>query len=140
VLDWGRVAVANNHLLFPSWGVLQNGWGVMVFTLVGKDYYPTAAYAIKRQNADDFGPVRIAELGKAPWDGFTGYPPFTGQNRPRWGDYHMAVSDGSSIWGTVEYIESNCTYAEWYASNFACPDNSRTSLSNWGTRNFQIVP
>ncbi len=118
IVNQGYVAVNRNNVMFPSIGVNAAGKGVMTFTLVGMDYFPSAAYTpIDAINGS--GNVHIAKLGASPEDGFTGYS-FYGYTDgvARWGDYSAAVAapDGS-IWIGVEYI----------------PMAPRTALANWGT-------
>jgi hypothetical protein len=104
------------YVVFPSIGVNAVGNGVVTFTLVGPDYYPSAAFAaIDKVNGA--GPIQIASSGAGPEDGFSGYGAFGGRVA-RWGDYSAAVADSDgSIWFGVEYI----------------PGGTRTVLANWGT-------
>jgi hypothetical protein len=111
----GYISVAGNNVIFPSFGVTSSGKGAVVFTLVGKDYYPSAAYATV--NSDGVSNViRIAGSGVGPQDGFSGYWQYGG-SAARWGDYSAAVADGGNIWMAAEYI----------------PGGTRTALANWGT-------
>jgi len=81
----------------------------------------------------------VAE-GVGPDDGFAGYNPHSAYgNRPRWGDYGAAVSDGSFLWIASEYIGQSCTFTQYVTSGFAC-GGTRTSLANWYTRISQLVP
>ena len=119
VLRQGYVLVANNHLLRPSVAVNAQGRGAIAFTLVGPDYFPSAAFVL----LDAFSTgssVQISSPGVLPEDGFSGYPNigFPTQGLARWGDYSTAVaaSDGS-IWAVTEFI-SNAP---------------RTQLANWAT-------
>jgi len=119
----GYLAAGQDNLAYPSIGVNAAGKGVMTFTLVGPDYFPSAAYATL-DAVNGVGPIRIAAQGTVPDDGFTGYGAFDGRVA-RWGDYSAAVAaaDGS-IWLAVEYI----------------PGGTRTVLANWGTFISRIVP
>jgi hypothetical protein len=40
------LAVANNNVIYPAIATLPDGRGAMAFTLVGRDWYPSAAYAL----------------------------------------------------------------------------------------------
>ncbi len=112
----GYVSVNRNTVFYPSVGVNSSGEGVMAFTLVGPDYYPSAAY-VPIDATNGAGDIRIAAVGAAPDDGFTGYG-FFGGRAGRWGDYSSAVADqDGDIWFGVEYI----------------PNAPRTALANWGT-------
>ncbi len=117
IVNQGYVAVNRNNVMYPSIGVNKAGMGVMTFTLVGQDYFPSAAYTpINAINGS--GNVHLARLGASPEDGFSGYSFFNYSGVARWGDYSASVasSDGS-IWIGVEYI----------------PNSPRTTLANWGT-------
>ena len=117
------VSVAGDSVIFPSIGVTPGGSAVMTFTLVGPDYFPTAAYAMVTPG--HVGPVHIAGAGQAPDDGFTAYAAFGGDGIGRWGDYSAAVADSSgNIWFAAEYI----------------PNTPRTLLANWGTFIGRVAP
>ncbi|MDQ6663830.1 MAG: hypothetical protein M3Z23_05515, partial [Acidobacteriota bacterium] len=119
----GYLLVKNNHLLRPAIGINAKGAGSIAFTLVGPDYYPSAAFV--PFSASSTGPaVEIVRPGAAPEDGFTAYPP-AGLGVARWGDYSTAVAgaDGT-IWMSTEYI----------------PNSPRTLAANWGTFLFNYVP
>jgi len=135
----GYAGIPGNNLTYPALAVTQSGRGVMTFTVVGDDHYPSAGYA----GVDAIigvGDIHIAAEGAGPDDGFTGYHPFASfGNRPRWGDYGAAASDGNSIWIASEYVNQTCDFATWLGSGFRC-GNTRTQLANWSTRISQIVP
>jgi len=135
----GLVAASGaNNVIYPALAVRPDGKGVMVFTLVGPDHFPSAAYVTFSGNAT--GAIQIAAAGQGPDDGFTGYAAFVGdQLRPRWGDYSAAAFDGNTIWIATEYIAQTCTLQEWLNSNFRCGD-TRTALANWSTRISQVAP
>ena len=139
VAQQGYAGLAGNNLTYPAIAVTQSGRGVMGFTLVGDDFYPSAGYAGIDAKIG-VGDLHVAAVGQGPDDGFTGYKP-TSQfgTRPRWGDYGAAASDGDSIWIASEYINQTCTFSTFLATNFRC-GNTRTQLANWGTRISLIVP
>lgn len=112
----GYVVADQQNVAYPSIGVNALGKGVMTFTLVGPNYFPSAAFTtIDKVNGT--GSIQIAGPGAAPDDGFTGYGAFGGRVA-RWGDYSAAVADADgSIWMGVEFI----------------PGGARTLLANWGT-------
>jgi len=90
VQNQGYVSTKQDNVLFPSIGVNASGKGVMTFTVVGQNYYPSAAYVpITAAGVSDGA---ILSLGGAPEDGFTCYPEYTGANVCRWGDYSAAVA------------------------------------------------
>ena len=139
VFQNGFVAVANNNLTYPAIAVNGSGRGIMAFTLVGADHYPSAAYT-SMDAIVGAGDVHVVAEGVGPDDGFTGYNPHSAYgSRSRWGDYGAAVSDGSFLWIASEYVGQSCTFAQYVTSGFAC-GGTRTSLANWDTRISQLVP
>ena len=138
VLD-GQLALANNNLVYPALAVLANGRGVMAFTVVGRDFYPSAGYAGIDAKAGA-GDVHIAAAGLGPEDGFSNYKAFGNPPRPRWGDYGAAATDGNSIWLASEYIGQTCTLAQYLTGAIGSCGGTRTSLGNWGTRVSRVTP
>ncbi len=134
----GILALANTNLTYPAVAVTPSGRGVIGFTLVGPDNFPSAGYAGIDAIAGA-GEVHIAAAGLGPQDGFTEYPD-VGGSRPRWGDYGAAVADGNNIWIANEYIGQTCNLAEYVAAPFGSCSATRTSLGNWGTRISKIKP
>jgi hypothetical protein len=124
VLRQGYVLVSNNNLLRPSIAINAQSRGAIAFTLVGPDYFPSAAFVLI-DNTSTASSIQISSPGVSPEDGFSGYPNngFPSQGLARWGDYSTAVaaSDGS-IWMITEFI-----------SNAA-----RTQLANWATLVAQV--
>jgi hypothetical protein len=131
----GYVGLGNDNLTYPAIGITAGGTGVMAFTVVGADFYPSAGYALI--GASGVGDVHIAAMGQGPDDGFTNYrlfanpPSFT--PRPRWGDYGAAVPWGNNVWLASEYIGQSCDLSTYERTAFRC-DNTRTALANWDTR------
>jgi len=139
----GYLAAPDNNVIYPAIAVLPSGKGVMAFTLVGKDYYPSAAYTTI--DGDDVGNIYIAGAGRGPQDGVCEYKFFncggtdpTPTARPRWGDYGAAVTDGDSIWIGSEFIAQTCTFAE-YQKDPGC-GGTRVTLGNWATRISVVKP
>jgi hypothetical protein len=124
VFRQGTLAVNKNHLLRPAIAVNAQGNGAVVFTLVGSDYFPSAAF-LPISVTSTSSTVQIAAAGLAPEDGFSGYPD-AGDGVARWGDYSGAVvAPDGSIWMVAEYI----------------PDPStRSPKANWGTYVIHFVP
>jgi hypothetical protein len=116
----GYVAATGQSTIFPAIGVRPDGTAVMVFTLTGKRYFPTAAEVhLGSTGAVTSGIERLAD-GAVPADGFTGYPAFAGNGVERWGDYSAAVADSSGrVWVATEYIPGTFGYPEF--------------IANWGT-------
>lgn len=139
VAKQGYLGLANNNLTYPAIGVTASGRGVIAFTVVGADYYPSAGYAglDALAGASD---IHIAAAGVGPDDGFTSYKAFVGDPpRTRWGDYGATAVVGNSIWVASEYIGQTCTLSQYVATGFSC-GATRTSLGNWDTRISLITP
>jgi hypothetical protein len=144
LLRQDQLGVAKNNVIYPTIAVLEKGKGVMAFTLVGEDHYPSAAFAgiDARGGVSD---IHIAAEGVGPHDGFTGYKAFVGDPpRTRWGDYGAATTDGKTIWLASEYIAQTCTLAQYLTDTSASPqfscDRTRASLGNWATRITAVNP
>jgi hypothetical protein len=120
----GYISVNGENVLYPSIGVNSAGKGVVAFSLVGPDFFPSAAYApIDATNGA--GDVHVAAPGAFPDDGFSGYRFFSGGNVGRWGDYSAAVADANgTIWLGHEFI----------------PNAPRVLLANWGTFVSHVTP
>jgi hypothetical protein len=144
VTQQGYLGLTNNNVTYPAIGVTSSGRGVMAFTLVGADHYPSAAYASIDAVAG-VGDIHIAKEGLGPSDGFTSYKAFVGNPpRTRWGDYGAAAMDGDSVWIASEYIGQTCTLAQFVTNTTSSPlfscGRTRTSLGNWGTRISKLTP
>ena len=140
LLNQGYLAVKQNNVTYPAIAVRPDGSGVMAFTLVGRDFYPSAAFA--SISASGVGAVQVAATGVGPADGFSGYALYNAPNpaRPRWGDYGAAVVDGSNIWMASEYSGQTCTLAQYSATPFGSCGATRTALGNWYTRITEVLP
>ncbi len=140
VKNQGYLGVAGNNLTYPALAVAPNGKGVMAFTLLGQDYFPSAAYVLFDTNGPT-GPIHVAGLGAGPDDGFSGYKAFP-PTRPRWGDYGAAVTDGNTLWIASEWIGQTCNFDQ-YVNGFVAIGScggTRTSLANWSTRVSKLTP
>jgi hypothetical protein len=133
VINQGTVAMSNNNLTYPAVGVTSSGRGVMAFTVVGNDHYPSAGYTSLDALAGA-GDIHIVQEGAAPDDGFSAYFPEANPVRPRWGDYGAVAVDGDgSLWFASEYIAHSCDLNTYVATGFTC-GGTRGSLGNWATR------
>jgi len=123
----GYVTVNGASVLYPAIAMNDAGQGVIVFSVSGKDYFPSAGYA-RLTLAGGAGPVHIAAAGAKPADGFTGYTAFGGSGTERWGDYSDAVVNpvDGSLWLATEWIEGNIAFPP--------------RLGNWNTRILKIAP
>lgn len=119
----GYVGVNKEDLLYPSIGVTPAGKAAVTFTLVGPDYYPSAAWA--PLSLSGTGPIYVSAPGAGPVDDFSSLKAFGGNGSDRWGDYSAAVSDPSgNIWMGDEYISGA----------------GRTALANWATFLSKVTP
>jgi hypothetical protein len=139
LVNSGYLAVSQNNVTYPAIAVTPSGKGIMAFTLVGRDFYPSAAFA--SIDASGVGAVQLAAQGAGPADGFTGYAIFNAPNpaRPRWGDYGAAVVDGGNIWIASEYIGQTCTLTTYLNTGGSC-GGTRSALANWDTRITEVTP
>jgi hypothetical protein len=136
----GYLGLANNNLTYPALAMNTKGKGVIAFTVVGTDYYPSAGYATINSDGE-VGPVHIAAAGLGPSDGFTSYKSFVGDPpRTRWGDYGAAVTEGDNIWIASEYIAQTCTLTQYLTGAIGSCGGTRTSLANWATRLTKVKP
>ena len=139
----GTVALADNNLSYPAIGVTAAGRGVISFTMVGADYYPSAAF-VGLDAKRGAGQIQLAKAGAGPQDGFAGYRYYDGGGpgvaRPRWGDYGATAVDGNKIWVAAEYIAQSCTLAQYQAAPFGTCGGTRSALANWSTRVSLITP
>jgi hypothetical protein len=119
----GIVSRTGANLLFPAITVNAQQKGGIVFTLVGPNDYPSAAFT--PVNNITVGRVQIARAGNEPEDGFTGYREFGGNGVARWGDYSGAAIDTDG----VAYMATEYT-----------PDIARTMLANWCTYIIRLQP
>ena len=139
VSNSGLLGLPDDNLIYPAIGVTATGHGVMAFTVVGGNRFPSAGYALI--NSSGAGTVHVAREGAGPADGFSGYKIENYPNpiRPRWGDYGAAAVVGNQVWLASEYIGQTCTLAQFEATNFRC-GNTRTALANWDTRISLVTP
>jgi hypothetical protein len=123
VVTQGTISKPGANLIYPAITVNANQKGGIVFTLVGPNDYPSAAFA--PINNISVGGVQIARAGNEPEDGFTGYRAFGGNGVARWGDYSAAAVDTDGvIWMATEYT----------------PDIARTLNANWCTYVIRLQP
>jgi hypothetical protein len=127
VLRQGYLLTKSNHLLRPAIGVNSLGKGAIVFTLVGPDYYPSAAF-VPIDTFSTGSSLQIAMNGAAPEDGFSGYSAPGYRGVARWGDYSAAVAlANGTIWMATEYIPDTAVFP-------------RTQYANWGTYLIKFMP
>ena len=139
----GQFGVRNNHVIFPTAAVTRDLKGIISFTLVGKDHFPSAAYVLLDKSGAGRR-IHVAARGVGPVDGFTGYAAFNNPPEQRFGDYGAAVADGNTVWAATEYIGQTCTLKQYLTDTeksplFSCRQ-TRTRLANWYTRIWQVKP
>jgi hypothetical protein len=133
----GYLGLHGQNLIYPAIGLTAGGQGVMAFTVVGSEYFPSAGYATLDNSGT--GKVQIAKLGVGPADGFSGYNTFgnpPGTNRPRWGDYGASAIVGNSVWIASEMINQTCDFTLYQGtatSAFGSCNGRRSTLANWST-------
>jgi hypothetical protein len=102
----GTIAAPNgNSLIMPAVAINGKGkTGVVVFTLTGPDFWPSAAFAVIQGGAVK-STVYVAALGPGPNDGGTSYSLLAPTWVSRWGDYSAArVDERGNFWFATEYI------------------------------------
>jgi len=113
------LTVKGQNLIYPAVAVDAALDGAMTFTLVGPNFFPSAAF-IKFSSSAPKGTVNVLAEGAAPDDGFSGYfgIPSNEQLDGRWGDYSAAVADGKNIFIATEYISGvdRDTFVNWATS------------------------
>ena len=127
VAKQGYVTVNNASVLYPAIAMNNGGAGAIVFTVSGKDHFPSAAYS-RLTLTGGAGSVHIAAAGAKPADGFTGYSVFGGTGTERWGDYSDAVSESCRRFAVAGYgvVQGNVGFPP--------------RLANWNTRILKINP
>jgi hypothetical protein len=113
----GYLASRGESLLYPAIQPDAAGNAAVVFTLTGKNRFPSAAYAVLRAGAANFGTPVVAAAGTGPYDNAA----------TRWGDYSFAVPDWTSD-------------SAWMATEYMPPKSSQTTTGerNWGTRVIEV--
>ena len=125
-------------MTYPAIATNAAGSGVMAFTLVGENDFPSAAYAtidVDRCRSDPDRGGRRRSAGRL--------QRLQGLRRPappRWGDYGAAAFDGTDLWIASEYIGQTCTLGEWLTDPIGSCGGTRSALANWGTRVSQVSP
>jgi hypothetical protein len=123
----GYLSVRGNSVTRPSIAVTDSGKVAVGVSLIGPDFYPSAAYTTFDDSASSTPTtLHVASQGTVPADGFTGYHAFPpGNGVERWGDYGFAAVDGNSVWVANEWIPGL---------------NQGADLANWGTYLSKVTP
>ena len=139
----GTLVVPDNNITYPALGVTSAGKAVMAVSLLGDDYFPSAAYITLDDTGAAPSVVTVVGAGQGPDDEYGGYRGFL-YNRARWGDYGAASVVGTTVWIASEYIAQTCTLAQFMTNTDASPfgscNKTRTSLANWSTHITSVTP
>jgi hypothetical protein len=123
----GYLSVTGNSVTRPSIAVTSSGKAVIGVSLIGPDWFPSAAYTTFDDSPDSAPTtLHVAAPAAVPADGFSGlhaFPP--GDGIERWGDYGFAAADGNSVW----------VANEWIPGLVQGPD-----IGNWGTYISKVTP
>jgi hypothetical protein len=122
----GYVSVNGNHVAFPSIALNGDGKGMLAFSLMGPDYYPSAAYIRFDSSRGAHGQVVIVGPGVAPYASFGVIP---GVSDGRWGDYSACSDEHNQLWAAAEMIP---------VTSFGAASNG--GLANWGTTVWRFTP
>ena len=126
VVRQGILGLPDEALIFPTIGITTKGKGVIGFSRVGPNLFPSVGSASLDAVAGA-GPVAMITEGQSPQDGFTEYG-----GRPRFGDYAAAAVDGSTVFLANEYIQqAPCSADDLLATGCS---GTRTLFANWTTR------
>ena len=149
----GYLALEGNNLTMPALAIRPDNKGVVAFTVMGEDHFPSAGYAVidgtQRKAKDVVGRIHVAAAGRGPDDGFTSYKALVGDPpRTRWGDYGAAWINGNDVWIASEWIGQSCTLTgpgQFYPSppslaGFGSCGGTRVALTNWFTRLSKVTP
>jgi len=152
IANQGYVSPIHEDIEFPAIAAGGSGGAVIAFTLSGNGgptaansggFYPSTAYArLGGDSAAQGNTIYIADLGKAPQDGFSEYLGYTTSGgslgtRPRWGDYSWAIfvpqTKGPGLtYFSTEYIQyPNCSDSA-YLKDPTC-GGTRAPFANWGS-------
>lgn len=127
-------APKGNDLQYPSIASTADGSKtVMVFDLVGPDYYPSIAETTLSTSSSGNSGINVVRWGNAPLDTFGGYQVYKYQpGMSRQGDYTAAVADTSgNIWIAAQWVEGNALCVD--PSLATCGTDNRSALANWAT-------
>jgi len=95
--DEGVIALAGSSLLMPSIAVSQSGVKVIGTSVMGLNYYPTAAFVVLDEKAEQ-QTIHITARGKA------ALYEWLGDEKYRFGDYSAACTDGNDVYLYNEFV------------------------------------
>jgi len=131
IVKQGYLALENNNLIYPALAVTQSGRGVMAFTVVGDDYYPSAGYA-SIDAIYGVGDIHIAAEGLGPADGYT-------VTRPLLAIHLVLVGVTMVLLRLTEtqsglHLSTSPKHVPWqniWPVPLGAADGTRTALGNW---------
>jgi len=127
VVKQGYLSVNGNSVTRPSLAVTSTGKAVIGVSLIGPDYFPSAAYATLDDTLTTApSTMHVVAAGTKPADGFSGYPAFGFSGVERWGDYGAASAVGNDVWIANEWIQGNVSFPP--------------AIANWNTFVSKITP
>lgn len=126
LVNEGYVSVNGNNVAYPSIALNGDGNGMLAFSLMGPDYYPSAAYIRFNSGQGAHGQVVIAAAGVAPYASFGVIP---GVSDGRWGDYSACSDEHNQLWAAAEMVP---------VTSFGAASNG--GLANWGTAVWRFTP
>ena len=139
VTKQGYLALARNNLTYPAIAMTPSGKGVIAFTVLGQDYYPSAGYA-RIDASGNVGPIHIAARGPRPRRRLhqlqgvrrrsTAHP--VGRLRRRRDRRRHALA-GVGVHRADLHLRGT-TRTRRSLTNFGSCGATRTSLANWYTR------
>jgi hypothetical protein len=122
----GYISVRGNSVTRPSIAVTDSGKVVVGVSLIGPDFYPSAAYTTFDDSATSTPTtLHVVAPATVPADGFSGLHAEGADGIERWGDYGFAAVDGNSVWVANEWIPGLVQGAD---------------LANWGTYVSKVTP
>ncbi len=121
----GYVTINNNNVAYPSIALNGEGKGIMAFSIMGPDYYPSAAYIRFTSHSGAQGPIVVTGPGVAPYASFGVVP---GVSAGRWGDYSACSDENNHLWAAAEMIP---------VDSFGAASNG--GLANWGTEVWRVT-
>ena len=141
----GYIALANNNLTYPAIAMTTSGKGVIAFTVVGEDYYPSAGYVTIDANGT-VGPIHIAAAGLGrrrrvhELQGVRRRSAADPLGRLRRGRHRRQLDLDRLRVHRPDLHATRSTTRARRARPFGSCGGTRTSLANWGTRISKLTP
>ncbi|GJP46900.1 hypothetical protein CLOM_g6150 [Closterium sp. NIES-68] len=117
VKKFGIYGVPGQSLLSPVIGFNSKGRGILAATLIGSEYFPTAAYLRINQKGVPDKSIFAVGPGQAPLEVLSGTYAAFGETQS------ISVDTGGNAWATLQYVSGK----------------ERTNEANWATFMFKVV-